>query len=295
MFSWKKDGNTPIAKIIDGKYNNRIIYLAVENLLKSGGADENMLKKLCKYCKKEFTRIDNIKTHITSGACKLGSAMKYIDKELERDFDDLQLSDGRFQILPHLDKRAVISISGPSGSGKTKFVNDWVGAVPKSKEIFLFSPIKDDESFKDKRIKQLPINDELIEDPIVLDQLADSVVIFDDIQAIKKPYKEIIEQLQNDILTTGRHFNIDIVNTSHLSTINGSNLRKDLLNESNAFVLFPYASSKNQTANLLKNYANYDTKSINKLLQLKTRWIYIYKNFPCYFVSETRIGTARDL
>lgn len=296
LFTWNKDnGNMPIAKVIGGKYNGKIVYLKNEDETPKTGVGK---KNECEFCEKSFARKDHLKRHQVDNQCKMALAhdflKKYMNKE-KGEFDGLDLDDGKFQILPHENARSIISISGPSGSGKTHFINQFIEHGGSKKPVFLFSPIENDMSIKAKNIKQIKLDDDIIESPIELKELKDSICLFDDIQAIKKPYKEIVEQLQNDILTTGRHHNIDILNTSHLSTINGNAMRKDLLNESNAYVLFPHASSKNQTINLLKNYASYDTKAVNKLIELPTRWLYCYKNYPNFYVTETKIGSAKNL
>jgi len=56
---------------------------------------------------------------------------------------------------------------------------------PKNK-IYLFSPNIEDESFKDiyKFINCIQLNDEIINDGINIDEFKNSLVIFDDFEAI---------------------------------------------------------------------------------------------------------------
>ena len=106
----------------------------------------------------------------------------------------------------------------------------------------MFSSLKEDESLESVKPQRFKIDDSLHEDPIKIEDLKDSIVIFDDIDVISnKKIKEAVYNILNQVLEIGRHYKISCIVTNHLPT-NGNWTRR-ILKESSCFVYFPASSS----------------------------------------------------
>ena len=84
-------------------------------------------------------------------------------------------------------EREISYITGPSGSGKSaytrKYLEQW-RKKNKDKEIYMFSSLPEDDSLDEIKPKRIRLDASLHEDPIDIDEFADSVMIFDDIAVI---------------------------------------------------------------------------------------------------------------
>ena len=106
--------------------------------------------------------------------------------------------------------------------------------------------------------KRIRIDESLYEDPIPIEEFANSCVIFDDVDCISdKKIKEAIYVTMNKILEISRHFNTSCIVTNHLPT-DGRATRR-ILNEAQACVYFPH-SAGNKIRYLLENYVPYKKK-----------------------------------
>lgn len=215
---------------------------------------------------------------------------------LNYDNKNIYLRDGIFSQYPddnRSSERQTLYIAGPSGSGKSTYVANylkyWQKLHPK-KEIIIFSRIDKDNAFTDRNIKmsKIDIDEDLIDEPIDVDnELSDSMVIFDDINTIRdKEIKNEIIHLQEDILEAGRHSDIDIINTNH--KLMDYKATRTLLNESQ-FVTFFTGVGNYHNKRFLKEYIGVDKKMINRILNLKSRWVTISRNYPQYCISENEI------
>lgn len=206
---------------------------------------------------------------------------------------------GYLQQIPRPDTRECLYISAPSGAGKSTYTSNYCleyeKLFPKNK-IVLFSKLHDDEALdKIKNLIRVEINDDLINN-ITIDDLKDCLVIFDDCDTIQnKKYLDYINHLKDDILTTGRHYNIYCIITSHL--INNYKSTRLTLNECSSITIFPNSGSAYAISYCLKNYIGLSKEDIKKIFKLPSRWTTIFKNYPqavlyekgCYLLSNDNI------
>ena len=196
--------------------------------------------------------------------------------------------EGKYIHIPNTSQeRDILYITGPSGSGKSWYANTYIKnykkAHPKN-EIYIFSPVLEDESLE-KDIKRVKIDKTLISDPVKIGELAESLVIFDDIDVIKdKPLREAIYALLNEVLEVGRHIKVSCIITNHLPT-NGKDTRR-MLNECHSITYFPAAGSKVQLNRLLEQYIGMDKKDILKAKKTGSRWVTVFKNYPQFVMTE---------
>jgi len=206
-------------------------------------------------------------------------------------------NDGKFQMVPDLTKeREILYITGPSGSGKSTFTRRYIEELRKKKKdmpVYLFSAVKQDESLDSIEPKRIKLDESLISDPIELEDLADSLCIFDDCDVISdRNVREAVYQILNQILETGRHTKTYCIVTNHLAT-NGRDTRR-ILNETHAFVFFP-SSATGRTVHFLIDYVGLDRKTIKYIKSQQSRSCVIFKNYPQMYLLEREVGLLTAL
>jgi nicotinamide riboside kinase len=187
-------------------------------------------------------------------------------------------------------------ITGASGSGKStwcrKFINEFQQQhKKKKKDIYLFSRITEDESLDSIKPLRIKIGDNLVVDPLQLEDFKDSLVIFDDTDIIKpKKLRDEVDHLRDEILQGGRHKNITCLITNH--NMVGKDL-KTVLNECHTITFFP-ANYNRQLKYLLNEYLGLDKNQIKKIRQTKSRWVTVFKSFPQVILTENEVYLAKN-
>jgi hypothetical protein len=178
-------------------------------------------------------------------------------------------------------------IFGSTGSGKSVFCCKYAEQYQKiyDNPIYLISNINEDvEVDKIKDLIRIPIED-VMTDKITPEAIHDCLIIFDDVDVI--PDKNIslkVEKLRDQLLTTGRHFGISCLITSHL----GSNFQhtKVPINESAFVVVFPKGGNWSQIDRILHNYSGLTRQQEDDIRRLPSRWVMIHKCYPTYVIYE---------
>jgi hypothetical protein len=261
-----KDGR-PIAKITGGKKDGKILYL-------DEAEDDDELK--------------------INFECK---AMNFLKKDIacivSGKNDEIKITDGKFSPIPIIEsketQRDVLYISGPAGSGKSHYAAEYITNFKKlypKADFFLFSTKEEDPVLDKFKPKRIVIDEEILSEPINPKELANSLVMFDDIDTIadSKLLKEI-RRLRDAILEIGRSMHIYCITTSHILTA-GTSSKMQLL-ESTAVTCFPKMGGIHHIKRFLKEYVGLSSKQIEKILALKSRWVTIYKRAPNYCLYQT--------
>ena len=184
-------------------------------------------------------------------------------------------------------ERQVFYISGMSGSGKSTYVNKIINSYNKffkKNKIYLFSNKEHDDSYTNKNIIKMSLNEDLVDDPITLEEIKDSMVIFDDIEGV--PSKKImneLDRLRDVILQQGRSYKVYFCYVSHLA--NNYKQTRTILNECHSITIFPAMTTTYSLKYLLEKYFGFSKDDIKKLLSLNSRWVTIFK-MPCIFVMH---------
>jgi hypothetical protein len=199
-----------------------------------------------------------------------------------------------FQQIPNKNiERSILYITGASGSGKSyytaQYIKEYKKMYPK-REIYLFSSINDDAVLDKLKVKRIQLNEDLIREPITAEDFKDSLVIFDDTDAItNKLMKTKVNNILNSILQTGRHFSVSCILTFHTAT--GGRDTKMILNEAHSITIFPHGLGGRTLKYLLMDYMGLDKHQVKKSKTLESRWVTICKTYPMVVLSEKEAYT----
>lgn len=227
----------------------------------------------------------------------------YLEEDYSGKDHKNHLQINNLQPLPTTSKqREIVYICGPSGSGKSVFaesyIKQWQTMHPfkqdketgeSTNEVFIFSKVQNDPSLKNiKDPCYIGIDDQLIEQPILLDDLKDSLVLFDDIDQISdKLQTKAITQLIGVICEHGRHNNITCLITSHLINGNNKQQTRTILNECHKIILFPRTLNSHSLTYFLKNYIGIcDKPTMKKIMDVPSRWVMVSKHYPLYCIYQ---------
>jgi len=206
----------------------------------------------------------------------------------------LEGEDEHFQLIPNTKKeRTCHAIFGQAGSGKSfwccEYIKEYIKVHPK-RPVYLFTTITSDIGcLKDiKKIKIVELNGGFADDNIPMEDLKQSLCLFDDIDNIRdKHLKKKLFQTLNDTLQVGRKFEIDVLITFHVAT--AGNDTKIILNECNS-VSFNYKTFGNRALKyLLDAYLGLDKKQIERIKKLEGRMITVLKTYPKLVLSEKEL------
>jgi len=207
-------------------------------------------------------------------------------------FPAIKLSVGTFQPVPNFNsERSVNYIVGASGSGKSYYIKQWIKEYKKKYKkngVFLFSALSEDVTLDEIKPQRVCLDDEFIKDKIDLELFKDSLVVMDDTDSIaNKALKIKVYDYLKQMLNLGRHFNISLYVVNH-TAIGTRAESKSILNECHTITFFPGGWNR-QLAYLLQNYASCDTKALQKIKNMESRWVTIYKNYPAVLINETEV------
>ena len=239
----------PVCRVTGGKYNNKIVSVAVDE------AEKEEVNR-------EFT-------HLT-----LPDEGKF-----QQIPDTTKARDIIFCFGP----------SGSGKSSYTlKYLQEYKKKY-KQNEIYLFSALTEDETIDQlKDIKRIKVDETLVSDPLDIIEFKHSCVVFDDIDVIgNKHIREAVYKILNQILELGRHHHITCIITNHLAT-NGKDTRR-ILNECGSITYFPSSGSVKGINYLLETYVGMDKKDILKAKQTKSRWITVFKHYPQVVMGEKNL------
>ena len=214
------------------------------------------------------------------------------------EFRQLKIAnDSKFQQVPDTTKeREILYITGPSGSGKSTYTRKFLEQYKKKHKehpIYLFSSLPSDESLDKIKPKRVRLDESIHQDPIDVEELKNSVCIFDDIDVISdKKIREAVYNILNQVLEIGRHYKITCVVTNHLPT-NGKDTRR-ILNEAHTITYFPH-SAGGKIKYMLEEYVGLDKKQIAYLKKQNSRWATIFKNYPQVYTVEREMGLLNVL
>ena len=292
MLSFKE--GKPFARIIGGSQNNKILRIYCDDKKPVVNDDVNLSEKKLSGLNKNELEILKDSYENNNDKMLKGKLKRIYNKSKSNGIGigrEINLEDGVMTIVPTDDPNQVdfIYITGPSGSGKSTFIGDfahqYLKAFP-SRRIILFSAKKEDEVLdKYRPIRILPTMN-LVNDPIKLEELEDSLCIFDDCDTIEdRKVQEYIHKLRDKLLEEARSKRVSVCTVSHQIT-NYKNSRISL-NEADYVIFFPKSGARYQVNYYLKNYAGLDKEQIKKVFELPSRWACLKKKYPLAIIHQS--------
>jgi len=231
---------------------------------------------------------------------------KVIYLELEPDDPDSVVTEliTKKPIMPlPKETREVTYIAGSQGSGKSyvvaSYIRYWL-KLYKHKPVYVISRLDRDETFEtcfgdlEKKIQRLKPSIDWLADKFKLEEFADSLVVFDDIESSSwsdhedpkesskenKMIQQYLYDLATDISQNGRHHKIQLVITNH-NLYDGTKTSR-ILCDCNNYVIFPGTSGDHHLTYFLQNYVGLSKPQQQKIKTLQSRWVLISKNYPKY-------------
>lgn len=226
--------------------------------------------------------------------------------------------EGKFQVIPKTNGSSHGFVFGSSGSGKSYFVGNYATVYQEfypENPVYLVSYIDEDSSIdRIPDLIRISIKD-IMDGKITGKAIHDSMIIFDDVDALpslpkeeqevedgdEKPVKKAkgkdinnpkdvfnaVEELRDQLLTTGRHHNVSVIVTSHLGANFGHT--KKVINESSFITVFPKGGNAAQIERIMSTYSGLNKKQLKKLVDQPSRWVMLSKVYPQYVVSEKSV------
>ncbi len=171
------------------------------------------------------------------------------------------------------------------------YEDEYSEEIGDGKTIYLISRIEDDEAFRDLiesgTMTPVDINDpDLINNPInAKEELSNSLIVFDDYELLDKSIQKSIEITLKDVMLNGRdqaNLGNDIYAIITAHQITNYSKTRDILNECSSITLFPKAGSTYHIRRVLRTYCGFGKDNIEKIINLPSRWITIYKRWPMW-------------
>ena len=234
-----------------------------------------------------------------SGGKKNGKFLRISDDEPEFEENDLlaliqhamketdfKVPDGELIIIPSIETERMY-IAGKSGCGKStiaaRYMVEYLKMFP-DRRVILFSRHHEEKAYENIPHTAIELNDELVESPIDLTEIKNSLIVFDDTDNLQdKRIKKALQALNDDIISNGRKYNIHCLTLAH-QLLNYKESR-NLLNEANRVVFFNNGTTYH-IKNYLTKYAGIDAQLMRKILGLKSRWTLISLGYPMYILHE---------
>ena len=188
---------------------------------------------------------------------------------------------------------AVVYVSGRRGAGKSTFCNIYIHNYVKATDgrVFLISRLKEDESIKlPERGMRIPINEI---SQITMDDLKDSLIVFDDINDanLNKYETAILNKFIIDVIENSRHYNLSVIITSHMMA--NFKQTRPFLYESSAVVIYPQWSNLAQIEKVMRSYYSMSTTQIKDIFNSPSRWVYVNTITPKYIMTQHEIYTYK--
>ena len=292
------ESGLPISKVMGGDMAGSVLYLD------SGDSKKQKQKKLSlpKHYKLPARKAEEIMSFLNDAHARgippehlqATPEMKELYTELISNSEsstEVNLPpNSTFSLLPTNDKKArdVFYICGPSGSGKSyvaKAIAQEYHSLWPERDIYLISKLTEDSTLD--KLKYLIRIDptKLVEKPITdLEPLNNSLVIFDDIENFDKETDKVIQNLVNQIASTGRHNVTSMCYITHL--LSDYKRTRLVLMEATQYVLYPLSTGSHAFNYMMKTYLGMDSKEANALRKVGSRWVSIRKHYPQVLITE---------
>lgn len=292
MLSLKESKNSrKIAKVKGGKDDGKFVYLSTDSrIYDPKDLTDEFYEKYPELTREEALKLREalISQDPPDDKVLLQVYLDAIKNIQDATKAEIRIKGGKLIPLPNRDVVEKIYVSAPSGAGKSTWCGNWIKEYKRmwrDNEFFVFSTIQEDKALDKYDPERVPLDLGLIQDPIDPEELADSVVVFDDVDALQNvQIRKYVCGLRDWLLECGRHYKTRMLCTSHL-IMNYASTRR-LLNEATAVVIFPKGGSSYHMKQYLQKYAGLEKRQIKRILKLPSRWVRLERTYPMYVMYE---------
>jgi cytidylate kinase len=297
MISFKKGTN--VAVVCGGEYDETNIYVNNEDTESDRNLDKadifdilddedfNM-NKFKRYPLRDRLKLEKaLKQQVEPLDDYLISKYKQISTKLHDKIQkEFEISSGVMIPIPSKESERIF-VAGKSGSGKSIFAATYAKEYHllfPSRKIYIFTKHEKENAYSTINHIEVTCDDELLLSPVDIKILSNSLVIFDDCDHIQdKQIHENVQRLNNDLITTGRKYNIHVMTLCHM--LMDYKATRSQLNEANKVVFFNSTSSYH-ISRYLKMYAGLSKEMIKKIMGIKSRWTMLSVSIPSYVLHE---------
>lgn len=204
----------------------------------------------------------------------------------ERLKKEFKIEGGEMVVLP-APRPERVYVAGASGLGKScwaaMYMREFSVMHPDSR-IILITTHEQERAYSFVPHIELMANAELVAEPPTVEELANSLVVFDDCDNISdKKIRDGVRRINDDLISNGRKYGIYVLTLQH-QLMNYKETR-GLLNEAQRIVIF-LSSTIYHTKRYLKQYVGLDGDQIKKITGLHSRWIMLNLLPPMYVVHQ---------
>jgi hypothetical protein len=226
-------------------------------------------------------------------------ANKEDEDKIKHSVDDINVTEKNeiMQHLPYHDKssgnmRQILYVSGASGSGKSYYTSSYMKEYHKmfpKNPIYIFSSLTEDKKLDEvKNTKRFKLDEAFYNTAFSIKDFSNCLVVYDDTEMISNPMiQEKICNIRDLILTTGRHTSTYMIVTSH--NTNAGHKTKLILLESHCITLFLNTMGERALKYLLESSFGFSKKQIEKVKELNSRWVTIFRTAPITIMHEKGI------
>jgi len=220
----------------------------------------------------------------------------YLCSDNDGDFNKMEFKKN-IQPLPRKNIVEKLYISAPSGAGKSTYLGKYLKFYKKmfkKNSVYCFSSVEKDNAIDKYIDERINIDDSLIEDPLKIEDFENSLTIYDDTDTIRdKKLKDVVNSIKAEMIQIGRHYKARCATTSHI--ISNYKETRQILNECTSITFFPKSGGNYHIKQYLKVYAGLDKKQIEKIININSRWITLYRTYPQYIIWEKGVSTLTEI
>lgn len=152
---------------------------------------------------------------------------------------------------------------------------------------------KEKKPKRGKKRKKVLIGKEVVVNPIDPSELDHSAVFFDDIQYVKDPdVKAALMKLEDQVIGIGRHEDITVVKTGHLTT--NYKATRLILQDVNYVVIYPRGGTSMGMKYFMQKYMGLDNETMNRILNVPSRWVCLAVKYPQFVLYKTGCFILHD-
>lgn len=199
-----------------------------------------------------------------------------------------------YQDMKRGNTRQILYISGSSGSGKSyytaSYLREYTKMFPKN-PIYIFSSLTEDKTIDEcKNTVRIKFDDEsFFNSDYKIENFKNSLVLYDDTEMIADKFISTkLKNLQDLILTTGRHQSVFCIITSHVC--HARERTKLILIESSSITLFLDTMGARNLEYALKSGFGFNKKQIDDIRKYNSRWVTVLRTAPITIMHEKGIS-----